>query len=85
MEVNYIAIELKTNDQGGTGVDVLYSGKDRRVAEQKYHTALAGAAVSGRPMHAAVLMQSDVLEGLTPTMAEPFYNLTNAAIHLRDA
>ena len=33
----------------------------------------------------SVLMQSDVLEGLTPTMAEPFYNLTNAAIHLRDA
>lgn len=59
MEVNYIAIELKTNNEGGTGVDVLYSGKDRRVAEQKYHTALATAATSGRPMHAAVLMQSD--------------------------
>jgi len=31
----------------------------------------------------SVLMQSDVLEGLTPTMAEPFYNLTDCAIHLR--
>lgn len=59
MDLNFIAIELKTNNEGGTGVDVLYSGKDRRVAEQKYHTALAGAATSGRPMHAAVLMQSD--------------------------
>lgn len=61
MDLNFIAIELKTNNQGGTGVDVLYSGKDRRVAEQKYHTALATAATSGRPMHAAVLMQSDGL------------------------
>lgn len=61
MDLNYIAIELKTNNEGGTGVDVLYSGKDRRVAEQKYHTALATAATSGRPMHAAVLMQSDGL------------------------
>lgn len=61
MEVNFIAIELKTNNEGGTGVDVLYSGKDRRVAEQKYHTALATAATSGRPLHAAVLMQSDGL------------------------
>lgn len=33
----------------------------------------------------SVLMQSDVLEGLTPTMAEPFYNLTDCAIHLRGA
>ena len=59
MDVNYIAVELKTNDQGGTGVEVLYSGADRRVAEQKYHQALATAATSGRPMHAAVLLQSD--------------------------
>lgn len=61
MDLNFIAIELKTNNEGGTGVDVLYSGKDRRVAEQKYHTALATAATSGRPLHAAVLMQSDGL------------------------
>jgi len=33
----------------------------------------------------SVLMQSDVLEGLTPTMTEPFYNLTDCVIHLRGA
>lgn len=31
----------------------------------------------------SVLMQTDVLEGLTPTMAEPFYDLTGCTIHLR--
>lgn len=31
----------------------------------------------------SVLMQSDVLENLTPTMAEPFYNLTECTVHLR--
>ena len=57
--MNYLTIELKTNDQGGTGCDVLYSGVDRRVAESKYHDALAKAATSGRPCHACVLLQSD--------------------------
>jgi peptide/nickel transport system substrate-binding protein len=33
----------------------------------------------------SVLMQSDVLEGLSPTAAEPFYNLTDCTIHLRGA
>lgn len=31
----------------------------------------------------SVLTQSDVLEGLTPTAAEPLYNLTGCTIHLR--
>ena len=57
--MNFVTIELKTNDQGGTGADVLYSGADRNVAESKYHDALAKAATSGRPCHAAVLLQSD--------------------------
>lgn len=57
--MNFVTIELKTNTEGGTGVDVLYSGVDRRVAESKYHDALAEAATSGRPCHAAVLLQSD--------------------------
>lgn len=57
--MNFITIELKTNDEGGTGVDVLYSGRDERVAWQKYHAALATAATSGRPMHAVVLLTSD--------------------------
>lgn len=31
----------------------------------------------------SVLVQADVLEGLTPTMTEPFYNLTDCTIHLQ--
>lgn len=57
--MNFITIELKTNDEGGTAADVLYSGKDEHVAWQKYHAALATAATSGRPMHAVVLLTSD--------------------------
>lgn len=32
----------------------------------------------------SVLYQADVLENLTPTAAEPFYNLTSCTIHLRE-
>ena len=32
----------------------------------------------------SVLVQADVVEGLVPTMAEPFYNLTSCVIHLRE-
>lgn len=57
--MNYITIELKTNNEGGTAADVLYSGKDERVAWQRYHATLSTAATSGRPMHAAVILGSD--------------------------
>lgn len=55
----YLTIELKTNDQGGTAADVLYTGIDLKVAEQKYYQALATAATSGRPHHACVILDSD--------------------------
>ena len=32
----------------------------------------------------SVLMQTDVLTGLKPTMAEPFYNLSDCTIRLRE-
>ena len=32
----------------------------------------------------SVLVQADVVEGLVPTMAEPFYNLISCVIHLRE-
>lgn len=32
----------------------------------------------------SVLMQADVVEGLSPTMAEPFYDLPSCTIHLRE-
>lgn len=57
----FLTIELKTNDEGGTAAEVLYTGKDKRVAEQKYHQALATAATSGRPHHACVILDSDGL------------------------
>lgn len=59
MPISYLTIELKTNDQGGTAAEVVYTGVDRRVAEQKYHQTLATAATSGRPCHAAMLVQGD--------------------------
>lgn len=55
----FVTIELKTNSEGGTAAEVLYSGVDVRVAEQRYHTALATAATSGRPHHACVILDSD--------------------------
>lgn len=55
----YLTIELKTNDQGGTAADVLYTGIDLKVAEQKYYQTLATAATSGRPHHACVILDSD--------------------------
>jgi len=55
----FLTIELKTNTEGGTAAEVLYSGKDIRVAEQHYHNALADAATSGRPHHACVILDSD--------------------------
>lgn len=57
--MSYLTIELKTNDQGGTAAEVVYTGKDRRVAEQKYHATLATAATSGRVCHAAIILQGD--------------------------
>ena len=32
----------------------------------------------------SVLVQANVVEGLDPTAAEPFYNLTDCVIHLRE-
>ena len=33
----------------------------------------------------SVLYQTGVLDGLTPTAAEPFYDLSSCRIHLREA
>jgi len=64
----YLTIELKTNDQGGTAAEVLYTGTDLKVAEQKYYQTLAVAATSGRPRHACVILDSDGM-----TMAQRSY------------
>lgn len=64
----YLTIELKTNDTGGTAAEVLYTGTDIKVAEQKYYQTLAVAATSGRPRHACVILDSDGM-----TMAQRSY------------
>lgn len=64
----YLTIELKTNNEGGTAAEVLYSGIDLKVAEQKYYQTLAVAATSGRPRHACVILDSDGM-----TMAQRSY------------
>ena len=33
----------------------------------------------------SVLVQTGVVEGLTPTMADPFYDLASCTIHLRES
>lgn len=54
----YITIELKTNTEGGTAAEVKYSGVDIRMAEKTYYETLATAATSGRPAHAALIVDS---------------------------
>ena len=53
----YVVIELQTNAAGQTAylADVY---NDRPHANQKYHTVLSAASVSGLPMHAAVILDA---------------------------
>lgn len=51
----FIVIELQTiNDSKVANIVNAYT--DQKVAEQKYHTILAAAAVSSLPCHAAVML-----------------------------
>ena len=51
----FIVIELQTiNDSQVANIVNVYT--DQKVAEQKYHTILAAAAVSSLPCHAAVML-----------------------------
>ena len=53
----YIVIELQTNEAGQMAyLANVYS--DRPHANQKYHTILAAAAVSGLPMHTAIILDA---------------------------
>lgn len=52
----YIVVEIKTGDTVKTRAT---SFNDRKLAERKYHTVLASAAVSDFQKHAAVLMTDD--------------------------
>ena len=51
----FIVIELQTiNDSQVANIVNAYT--EQKVAEQKYHTILAAAAVSSLPCHAAVIL-----------------------------
>ena len=51
----YIVIELQTVNET-TVANIVNAYTDQKVAEQKYHTILAAAAVSSLPCHAAVML-----------------------------
>lgn len=51
----YLVVELQTNDQGVTAF-LTDTKATRAAADQKYHTILAAAAVSGLPIHSACVI-----------------------------
>ena len=51
----YIVIELQTVNES-TVANIVNVYTEQKVAEQKYHTILAAAAVSSLPCHAAVML-----------------------------
>ena len=51
----YIVIELQTINES-TVANIVNAYAEQKVAEQKYHTILAAAAVSSLPCHAAVML-----------------------------
>lgn len=57
--MQYIVIELQTNNANGTVGNLVYAYADRNEAERKYHLILADAAVSTINVHAAVLMTNE--------------------------
>ena len=54
----YLVIELQTNTDETMGSQVT-SFTERDKAESKYHTVLAAAALSAKPVHAAMLITND--------------------------
>lgn len=51
----FLVVELQTNDQGVTAF-LTDTKATRAAADQKYHTILAAAAVSGLPIHSAAIL-----------------------------
>lgn len=51
----YIVIELQTINESQVA-NIVNTYTEQKVAEQKYHTILAAAAVSALPCHAAVML-----------------------------
>ena len=58
MEPRYLVIELQTNTDGTMSSQVT-SYDDRDQAESKFHTVLAAAAISSKPIHSAMLITAE--------------------------
>lgn len=56
--MTFLVIEIQTNADGAVG-NFVWSYAERSLAEQKYHTVLAAAAVSALPSHAAVMLTNE--------------------------
>lgn len=54
----YIVLEIQTNAEGVISA-LVYQFDSLSAANNKYHTILAAAAVSGLPAHTAVIMTND--------------------------
>lgn len=54
----FIVIELQTIN-AETVANIVNTYTEKAVAEQKYHTILAAAAVSALPCHAAVMLDKE--------------------------
>ena len=56
--MTYLVIEIQTNTDGTVG-NLISAYTERNLAEQKYYTVLAAAAVSTLPTHAVALLTND--------------------------
>ncbi len=52
---DYIVIEIQINDAGEVAT-IVTTDTDYWIAQQKYHSILAAAAVSALPVHTAVIL-----------------------------
>lgn len=56
--MTFLVIEIQTNTDGTVG-NLISAYTERNLAEQKYYTVLAAAAVSTLPTHAVALLTND--------------------------
>lgn len=54
----YLVVEIQTNSDGAVG-NLVWAYDTRDAAESKYHAVLSAAAISGLPMHSAILLGND--------------------------
>lgn len=60
MDKKYIVIEIQTAADGTIGT-LVYNFDSENEAESKYHSILSAAAVSGCPVHSAMLMDEQAI------------------------